>query len=66
MEENKGVFVNKFSKFVKKVNESEVYSPYSLKSQISYFIAPFKGYSQHDANDFIIYFLNTLNDFTKK
>ena len=26
----------------------------------------FKGYSQHDANDFIVYLLNTLNDFTCK
>ena len=58
--------MNKFSKFVKKMNEWETYSPYSMKTQIGYFIAPFKGFSQHDANDFIVYFLNTLNDFIQK
>lgn len=34
--------------------------------QISYFIKIFKGYDQHDANDLIIYTLNTLNDFCSK
>ena len=48
------------------MNEWETYSPYSMKTQIGYFIAPFKGFSQHDANDFIVYFLNTLNDFIQK
>jgi uncharacterized UBP type Zn finger protein len=34
--------------------------------QISYFIKIFKGYEQHDANDLIVYILNTLNDFSIK
>lgn len=29
-------------------------------------MSSFKGYTQHDANDFIVYLLNTLNDFTSK
>ena len=66
IKDNKGVFIHKVAKFIKKMNEVEEYSPYSLKAQIGYFIAPFKGYSQQDANDFIIYFLTTLNDFSSK
>lgn len=34
--------------------------------QISYYISIFKGYEQHDANDFLVYLVNNLNDFSSK
>lgn len=34
--------------------------------QISYYISIFKGYEQHDANDLLVYLVNTLNDFSSK
>ena len=64
MEENGGIFIKKFAKFVKKMYRSEPkssFEPWSLKMQISYFIKIFKGYDQHDANDLTVYLLNTLN-----
>ena len=32
----------------------------------TYFYIQFRGYSQHDANDFFINFLNTINDYLSK
>ncbi len=60
------MFIKKYGKFMKKLVESELLEPWSFKMQISYFISIFKGYEQHDANDLIIYLINTLNDFSKK
>lgn len=48
--ENKGVFLNKFAKFVKKYQEYEVLSPWSLKTQINQQMSAFRGYDQHDSS----------------
>jgi ubiquitin C-terminal hydrolase len=69
LEDNNGIFIKKFAKFLKrlyKYKPNSSFEPWSLKMQISYFIKIFKGYDQQDANDLSVYVLNTLNDFSMK
>jgi ubiquitin C-terminal hydrolase len=50
LELNRGVFIKKFTKMLKKYQEYEVLSPWGLKTQVNHFMRSFRGYDQHDSS----------------
>jgi|JI61114C2RNA_FD_contig_71_2080408_length_1412_multi_1_in_0_out_0_2 uncharacterized UBP type Zn finger protein len=58
--------MKKIAKMLKKYQQQELLTPWSLKTQVNHFIPQFRGYDQHDSSEFLMALLNIINDQLEK